>query len=72
MNVERTPILTDVLAYIETHHGNLKRLADEAGVSYDWLCSIRQGRRKNPRIAGIQKILDHQQKHIKQAEATAA
>lgn len=57
-----TDILDDVLDYIERHHGHLKRLADEANVSYDWLCSVRQGRRKDPRLSGIQKILDHKRR----------
>ena len=57
---ESVDILAAVLNYIEQHHGNLRRLANEAGVSYDWLCSVRQGRRKDPRLSSIQKILDHQ------------
>lgn len=59
---EPVDILAAVLDYIEQHHGNLRRLANEAGVSYDWLCSVRQGRRKDPRLSGIQKILDHKQR----------
>ena len=59
---EPLDILADVLDYIEQHHGNLRRLANEAGVSYDWLCSVRQGRRKDHRLSGIQKILDHKQR----------
>lgn len=39
----------------------LRKVAAEAGLGYDWLCMLHQGRIKNPTTGLINRLLQHKQ-----------
>lgn len=48
-----------VMRYLNTHSGQRKQIAEEAGVEYSWLSKVAAGVIKDPGVQRIQRVAAH-------------